>query len=227
MELQNVSTSVIPGINLAKNKDKISLFAFGSVTPIEPQIKVIGEQEIKIWETIPYEQVLDAIQWAINYILDDRTFISAPLNAIIYDIAICRYWSNIDCSEVDSLDFDAIRCYEFYDALQHFGIIDAVTNLIQPKQLQFFENNLRDTLNSLVAYRNSAAGIIESLQQKSGEDTLNLNKAMDIVNDDNQMANIRKVLELFGQEADAAMPETAMQDMRAAAQSAQEGETPQ
>lgn len=211
MELQNANAPVIPGINLAKNKDKVSLFAFGLVQKSEPRIKTIGEQEIKVWPTIPYEDVLDAIQWSINYILDDRTFISAPLNAIIGDIAICRYWSNIDCSEVDSVDFDANRCYEFYDALNHFNIIDTVLEVATEKQIAFFRNNLKDTLDSLVAYRNSAAGLIEAIHARNNEEQGSLDSVLKTINDDDQMEMVRKMMRLIESEQNA-VPSEASQE---------------
>lgn len=195
MELLNANNTGAP------QNDKLSLFNFGLVTRPEPSVKLLHGQQVKIHPVIAFEQVLDAIQWSINYILDDRTFISAPLNRIIGDIAIVRYWTNIDTAEIDDISFDAMKLYEFYDALFHFGVIDAALEIASKKQVEFFRTTLRDTLDSLVSYRNSAAGIFEKLQTQSQTDKGNLNEALATLKDPAQMGVLQKVFDALGSEA--------------------------
>ncbi len=58
-------------------------------------------------------------------------------------------------------------------------------NQIIPKidegQMQFFNETLDATLESIMAYRNSAVGIIDALSQNAKQDTENTEFAMDMM----------------------------------------------
>ena len=74
--------------------DKIQLANFGSPIVNEPEYFTINDQVIMVKKTIPYEEVLDMIQWMVNVILDDRTFVSGPLYQIGFDFGILKYFTN-------------------------------------------------------------------------------------------------------------------------------------
>lgn len=195
MQIQNAN-SLRPAVS-----NKVPLSAFGLPQLPPPAVKLVGATQIEVQIVLPYEVVLEAIQWAINYILDDRTFISAPLREIITTVAIVKYWTNVDCEKVDDIAFDPNQLYEYYDMFMHFGIVDAARELINKKQLAFFERTLAATLDSLVSYRNSASGIIEQLRGEAKEDEFNLTSALDLLNNGAEMDMVRKVMRVVTDEA--------------------------
>lgn len=184
-------------INKAK-EGKVQIINFGALPELEVVAKDIGEATVMIKRRIPYEEVLYAIQWSIGFIMDDRTFISAPLQAIIQDIALLKFYTNIDCSEIEVEGFSSTQLYEWYDILNNFNVPNEVKALINKEQYDFFVKTLNDTLHSLVAYRNSAAGIIDKLAEANGTDKKDLNAALDMLKEGEnaeQLASLVKVIE--------------------------------
>ncbi len=76
-------------------------------------------------------------------------------------------------------------------------------NQIIPKidegQMQFFNETLDATLESIMAYRNSAVGIIDALSQNAKQDTENMESAMGMINDPEQMEKLGKLLKFAGE----------------------------
>lgn len=154
-------------INANTPASSISLAAFGA-TPVSNSItKLVAGQQIQITPVIPYEKILEAMQWSIDLILDDRTFISAPLKTIISDFALIKFWSNV--SIYDTTAAAAEDLYQNYDIVISHGVLAACREVISKEQQDFFFQTLFETLESIVAYRNSAAGIVESLTEKAKE----------------------------------------------------------
>lgn len=178
--------------------NKIRLSALGVIEEIAPQYVQIGEAVITVERFIPYEKMLDMVQWCIDYIINDRPFISAPLKRIIKDFAILNFFTNIDFNFLDEYH-DMADIYEEYDFVARFGVMEKVKEHISPEYLEFFDKTLDETLESITAYRNSAVGVIDALSANAKNDTAAMEKAMEMVGDEQQMAKIGQLLQ-FAQE---------------------------
>lgn len=143
--------------------DKINISAIGTLTEAQTSYLQIGDTTIEVKKALPYQEVLSAIQWVISFVVDDRTFISAPLAAIIEDIAIMKFYTNLDLGMFDAEKFEVQEAYEVYNIIAGVDGYDKVRAQIDVKQLNFFHDNLWKTMESIVAYRNSAAGILETI----------------------------------------------------------------
>lgn len=178
---------------------KVSILQFGAVPAPETIYVQVGDASLEVTKKLPYEQVIEAIEWAVNSILDDRTFISAPLYEIIQDIAIVKFYTNLDTSDIGAEYFNLTDFYEWYDILQSFEVIDKVSRMIDEKQLTFFRETLAKTVHSLMEYRNSAAGIIDRLTAQNNKDNLEMSTVLERLTD-GDLAKVTTLMETFGRD---------------------------
>lgn len=176
--------------------DKIQLANFGSPIVNEPEYFTINDQVIMVKKTIPYEEVLDMIQWMVNVILDDRTFVSGPLYQIGFDFGILKYFTNIAINDFSDPTYDIKTIYEDYDIIKGNRIIDEVINKIDVDQLSFVKTTLVRTIKSLIDYRNSAQGIIDALGVQASQQTTAIDSALKEFQDPDKMQQVKKIMQL-------------------------------
>ena len=178
--------------------DKIKLSAMGA--PAEPAVSYvqIGDATIEITTQLPYEQVLDMIQFCIDHIINDRPFISEPMKVIVKNCALLKFYTNLDMDFLDNA-VEMREIYEEYDLIDRFEVIDRVTAVINQtdsgaRQLEFFNNTLDATLQSIMAYRNSAMGIVDALSDAAKSSTNNMQEAIDMLGDEEQNQKLIRLL---------------------------------
>lgn len=178
--------------------ERIKLANLGPIEEAPIEYLQIGDAVLQVKKYIPYEEMLDMIQWCIDYIINDRPFISAPLKEIIKNLAILNFFTNIDTSFLTEYH-DMKDIYEEYDLVYRHNVIDQIIPKIDEGQMKFFNDTLDATLDSIMAYRNSAVGIIDALSQNAQRDTENMESAMSMINDPDQMEKLGKLLKFAGE----------------------------
>lgn len=178
--------------------ERIKLANLGPIEEAPIEYLQIGDAVLQVKKYIPYEEMLDMIQWCIDYIINDRPFISAPLKKIIKDLAILNFFTNVDTSFLTEYH-DMKDIYEEYDLVYRHNVIDQIIPKIDEGQMKFFNETLDATLDSIMAYRNSAVGIIDALSQNAQRDTENMESAMSMINDPDQMEKLGKLLKFAGE----------------------------
>lgn len=178
--------------------ERIKLANLGPIEEAPIEYLQIGDAVLQVKKYIPYEEMLDMIQWCIDYIINDRPFISAPLKEIIKNLAILNFFTNIDTSFLTEYH-DMKDIYEEYDLVYRHNVIDQIIPKIDEGQMKFFNETLDATLDSIMAYRNSAVGIIDALSQNAQRDTENMESAMSMINDPEQMEKLGKLLKFAGE----------------------------
>ena len=173
--------------------EKIKLNTLGVIEEDPIEYMNIGQTVVAVHKYIPYEQMLDMIQWCIDYIINDRPFISAPLKRIIKDFAILNFYTNFDFSFLTEYETMA-QIYAEYDLVYRYGVMDKVKEFIDPGQLCFFEDTLNETLTSIIAYRNSAAGIVDVLAEAAKTDTDKMQNAINMISDQEQNEKLVKLM---------------------------------
>ena len=172
--------------------DKIQLTEF-RIAENETIQTVVNGVAVTVNKTIPYEKVLDAIQWCIDFIINDRPFISAPLKRIVKDFAILKWYTNLDISFME--EFHEMKdIYENYDIADSYGVIEQVKAFIEKKQAAFFDKTLDETLEAIEKYRNSARGIVDTLADSAKDDTSAMQEALDLIGDEEQNKKIVDLL---------------------------------
>lgn len=178
--------------------ERIKLANLGPIEEAPIEYLQIGDAVLQVKKYIPYEEMLDMIQWCIDYIINDRPFISAPLKKIIKDFAVLNFFTNVDTSFLTEYH-DMKDIYEEYDLVYRHDVIDQIIPKIDEGQMKFFNDTLDATLDSIMAYRNSAVGIIDALSQNAQRDTENMESAMSMINDPDQMEKLGKLLKFAGE----------------------------
>ena len=187
-----------------KIKNLVSLDKLGELKEGEVKYLQIGDACIEVKNKISYAEVFDSVQTAIALVLDDKTYISEPLKEMLGDIQILRSYTNLDFRFFDTLEFDPNELYSIYGLLIQEDVFNKVKNLIDKKQLDFWFRAYNNTLESIVAYRNSAMGIITSLQQKESEAGTGLEQALSNLKDAENQEAIQNMLKLMGLDDQAA-----------------------
>lgn len=162
--------------------NRIKLNSLGAIEEVAPQYVQIGETVVTVKRFIPYEEMLDMIQWCIDYIINDRPFISAPLKKIMKNFAILNFYTNFDFSFLTEYH-DMKDIYAEYDLIERYDVMGHVLQFIDEKQLAFFNETLDETLASIISYRNSAVGIVDALAENAKQDADKMQKALDFMGD--------------------------------------------
>ena len=171
---------------LKPEEKKIPLINLGPLpTPEIIELK-INDAVVKVKRRIPYEEVLDMIQWCIDLTVVDKPFLSAPLEKIVKDFAVLKFYTNIDMSFVDSA-LEIKDLYAGYDVVTSYHIIDQIWQIVEAEQVSFFNDTLQKTLESIIKYKDSAKGIIDAIAESARENTSIMDKAMEMLNADPKM----------------------------------------
>lgn len=174
---------------------RISFDALGVMAPTEPVYIQAGEATIEVKKEITYAEVIDAIQWIVNLVVDDRPFVSPILEDIVTKFALIKYYTNLDAADIfDSEQFEISEVYRRYGILENQGIFDSVMNQINPKQVAFLCDKVSKTMAGIIAYRNSAAGIVDKMADNARENSSIMESAMKMMHDPNQIGEVQKLL---------------------------------
>lgn len=173
--------------------DKIKISSLGILPENESRHITIGDTTVEVKRRIPYEEMLDLVQFCIDYTINDRPFISAPLKQLIKDFGILRFYTNFDTSFLETYE-EMKDVYSEYDVIRAFDVMNKVIDLIDAEQIAFFNRTLEETLTSISLYRNSAQGIVDALSDAAKDVNQNMDEAMKLLGDSKQMENINSLL---------------------------------
>ena len=179
-------------------KPKVSVLALGELKTDEIRYLQINDACIEVYPSRNYQDIIDGAQTAIALILDNRTYVSEPIRQIISDIFLLRTYTNLDLYMFEEVEFRASQVYDIYGLLVQENVIDKVKALINQKQLQFWNDSVNSTLNGIIAYRNSAAGIINLFteqQQEAATDFSGLLDSLKNLGDNENVQNLLKIIE--------------------------------
>lgn len=171
--------------------DKINLNSF-SVPEYEEVYRDISGQTITIHRSIRYGEAMEAIQWAINLLVDDRPFIATPIQKIITDLALLRVFTNIEIEECDSSE----KLYSMYDVVMNCGLTE-VLDIVESRQRDFIIDGIKGAAENIVNYRNSAAGIIAGMAETSEAADIKLTEMLNALQDPNQFAEAKHFAQLY------------------------------
>lgn len=178
--------------------EKIKLNTLGAIEEDPIEYMNIGQTVVAVHKYIPYEQILDMIQWCIDYIINDRPFISAPLKRIIKDFAILNFYTNFDFNFLTEYH-EMADIYAEYDLVYRFDVMAKVKEFIDPGQMDFFEHTLDETLESIMKYRNSAVGIVDALAENANNDVDAMSGALGLISDEEKNKKIVQLLQFADQ----------------------------
>lgn len=175
--------------------DKIKIANLGVANIPSPTTITIGDAQVMVEHVIPYEKLLDMVQWCINIVVDERPFISEPIKQVVLDFAVIKFFTNLECP-LDEKEFDLAKMYENYDLLMAHNAIEKIKEVISPLQLRTFAVHFEKTAEAIVAYQNSAAGIVDKLSTMAKGNTNLLNEALETFSDPSKLQEVQRMMEI-------------------------------
>lgn len=173
--------------------NRIPVSAIGALATKDSVFIQMGEATVEVKPFIPYAEVLDMIQFCIDWTINDRPFISAPLKQIVHDFAILRFYTNLDISIFDGVH-ELSDLYSMYDIIKSYEVMEKVERVIDAEQLKFFNTTLAQTLKSINDYRNSAQGIVDTLSDAAKDVNKDMDEAMSLLSDDEKVEKMKTLL---------------------------------
>lgn len=166
------------------DNNRISIAAIGAVAQEEPIYLQVGEATIELRRAIPYTEILDMVQFVVDFVVTDQPILSGVLSRMVKDFAIVKFYTNLDVTiGKDTATINDI--YDEYDVLMAFGVIDEVKSKVSAKQLSFFNETVNETAASILAYRNSVRGIMDSLGENAKANSEQMQQAIDMLSGEN------------------------------------------
>jgi hypothetical protein len=156
----------------------------------------INGQEIKY---IPYLPMIDKLAFAEEVINrtagDEETRFYNPGKLEVYQgLAIIKYYTNLELSEDDMLN-----ATETYDKIVSNGIITALN-----QDEEYFEDMsmtaylIRQTIDNIYKYTNSALGIITAASQDLIDTTADIEKLNEDISNPNTLTVLKDVMTKLG-----------------------------
>ena len=186
--------------NKEKNKNLVSLNKLGELKEGEIKYLQIGDACIEVHTSLPYREIVNGVQTTIALILDDRPYISEPIKQIVNDIFLLRAYTNLDFSFFEEIGFEPSKIYDIYGLLIQEDVINKVKNLIDQKQLDFWNKSLDSTLKGIINYKNSAMGIINNITEKQISSENSMKNIMQTLKDSENAEAIQNILKLMNVE---------------------------
>lgn len=175
--------------------NRISLSEIAQATPVEEPIYIaLGNATIEVRRRISYEEILNMMQWCIDMIVGEKPFLSAPLTRIVKDFAILNAFTNLDCGVSKTYE-EISDLYADYDFIKAYGILDEILPKLNQEQIKFFERTLDKTMESIIAYRNSAKGIVDALAAEAEEDSNKIERALSLFSSEEQQEQVKRLIE--------------------------------
>lgn len=158
-------------------------------------IKTINwaEQEIEIKQYLPVNEKLELIGRVINNSADDMKFYNVGKIEIFLALETLFTYTNINFTDKQKEDI----C-KLYDIVVSSGFYDAVMEEIPESELDWIEDTLMNTVDSIYKYQNSILGILENVSQDYSNLDLEASKIYGELADPNNLTLLKNVMTKLG-----------------------------
>lgn len=163
---------------------------------INQEIKNIefNGQNIEIKQYLPVNDKLELISNVINLSHDGNNNFPNPVQVSVFTILEIIYaYTNINFTEKQKEDFGKL-----YDILISSGLVAAVVKEIPESEYNEVIRGIKDSIEAIYKYQNSALGILDSISQDYSNLNLDANEIQKKLGDPNNMTLLKDVLTKLG-----------------------------
>lgn len=175
---------------------KLSLNKLGlhKMPVVEKETFEFNEQQIEVIQYLPINNKIDLIQRIVNASLDtEEKFINpCKVNVYMY-VEIVLAYTNITLTETQKKDLNKV-----YDALCASHFIGHFRAYMNESEWSYITNTVWDILDSMIKYRNSAAGIMETISQDYSNLDFDATQIQQKLADPNNMELLKAVMDKLG-----------------------------
>lgn len=173
---------------------KVSLTKLG--LKVNQDIKTIqfNWQNIEIKQYLPVSDKLKLISNVINLSHDGNNNFPNPVQVSVFTtLEIIYAYTNINFTEKQKEDFGKL-----YDILISSGLVAAVVQEIPESEYNEVITGIKDSIEAIYKYQNSALGILDSISQDYSNLNLDATKIQQKIGDPDNMAFLKEVLTKLG-----------------------------
>ena len=153
--------------------------------------------KLKVKQYLPLDDKISAITEIMNYSLDDNIFPNPIRLAAWCDIMLVKYYTDLDVQgyldETDDNEYSS-----FYDTLVQNKVISDVKASIPPAEYEMFMSTAELTVNKYYEAKNSVRGILEAVTQDYSNLDLEASEIQDKLNNPENLAFLKKVVDKLG-----------------------------
>lgn len=138
---------------------KVGLTKLGLTKNIEVEIVEWNEQKIEVKQYLPIEEKLELITRIVNLSVDDNGYYN-PAKVYIYTILEILYtYTNINFTDKQKEDVA-----KTYDLVVSSGLSAKIFGALNPYEYQQLQEWIRELIESIYQYKNSAYGILDAVK---------------------------------------------------------------
>lgn len=172
--------------------DKINLPVISEKEVAEHIYRDYRGVTVEIAPEVTTKTLMDTMQWGLDHLVTDTPIISAPLTKIISDFCLLEAFTNLNMRDIDALSA-ADGVYRVYDLFA--DLASDVGALVNQTQKDFLLNGLKELAREVMTFRNSAAGILESLTSQAKNSTDTFQQSLSVLKDAEGLENIKGLLD--------------------------------
>lgn len=170
--------------------DNITIFDL-PYTYREPLYLDKGGLTVELYPCPTVKTIIDAVQWSLDMIVTEMPIVSSPVKTVFADLGLLKAFTNL---EIDFTKKTADDIYAAYDAIKQSDLIEDIKAKGDKGMVNFFFNSLNQTLTSIVQYRQSVAGVIDTIVGSANQNIEIMDKAQAIMEDPKALENVKNLL---------------------------------
>lgn len=167
---------------------KLGLKVDTSTVPVE-----WNDLTIEVRKYLPINDKLRLITDVMNKSVDDNAFINEAKIDMFLNLEILEYYTNLSFTEKQKEDF-----LKTYDSVASSGFMEAVRNAIPEDELNRLTDYCYDIIQEDYHQRNSAMGIMESINRKYKNAEFDAESIRKTFADNEGMEFLKEVLSKMG-----------------------------
>ena len=153
-----------------------------------------NDQVIEIKEYLPIEDKLGVIERIVNQSLDDNNFANPARIIINTVLEITFAYTNINFTDKQKEDKQNL-----YDLLVSSGLWSEINKkLCEMNEFDFIDNGVRQVIDEIYRYKNSALGILDAIQEDYQKLDLDAEKIVKDLSNPEELALLKKVVSELG-----------------------------
>jgi hypothetical protein len=154
---------------------------------------MFADQEIEVRQYLTVSEKLDMISRIINNSADDMKFYNVGKLNIFMTLEIIYNYTNINFTDKQKEDVTKL-----YDFIVSSGFYDAVVEWIPEEELDWIEETLMDTVDSIYKYQNSIMGILDTISQDYSSLDFDATEIQKKIGDPENLALLKGIMSRLG-----------------------------
>ena len=166
-------------LNLKKNTEKKTL--------------VFNDQEIEIEQYLPIEDRIKMVEDIVNRSVDDNGYYNPIRLKIFTVLGIVMTYTNISFTEKQKEDG-----FKLFDLIVGNGLWEVIENNIPKAEIDDTNFAIKDLIESVYKFKNSAAGMVKSLATDYDNTSFDLDKISEQISDPQALGLVKELLNKMG-----------------------------